>query len=220
MLSKRWILPWSLMSVLVLLLLLLSLRYFVYGAEAYFPRQREIYEAKAAWLLLHIGGMMVAAAVGPFQFLPGFRDRHRKLHRAMGRLYLAGCLVGGLGGLYMARYSAAGVVSDVAFSLLALGLLFTTAKAFLAIKSGRVDDHRNWMTRSFALVLGAVTLRLYAPFLEGAFGEQDGYAIVSWVSWVPNLVAAEWLIRRRRAATPGRRPSAAAVVPGEPLPTP
>ena len=53
------------------------------------------------------------------------------------------------------------------------------------------------MTRSYALILAAVTLRVYVAPLEGAFGEHDGYAIVAWACWVPNLVFAEWFIRSR-----------------------
>ena len=53
------------------------------------------------------------------------------------------------------------------------------------------------MARSYALILAAVTLRVYVAPLEGAFGEHDGYAIVAWACWVPNLVFAEWFIRSR-----------------------
>jgi hypothetical protein len=53
------------------------------------------------------------------------------------------------------------------------------------------------MTRSYALVFAAITLRGYAGPLEGAFGEHDGYAIVAWACWMPNLVFAEWLIRSK-----------------------
>lgn len=195
---------WGLMTALVVLLLLISIRYFLFGAEAYFPRQREVYEDHTLGILVHIGGMMVAAAMGPFQFIRSFRNSHRNIHRIMGRIYLGGAFVGGLGGLYMAQYSAAGVVSDVGFALLAIFLLFTSAMAFLSIKRGEVQVHREWMTRSFALVLGAVTLRIYLPFLEAGFGEQDGYAIVAWVSWVPNLLVAEWLIRNHLRDAPER----------------
>ncbi len=195
---------WGLMTALVVVLFLWSLRYFVFGAEAYFPKQREVYENETLGILIHIGGMMVAAVLGPFQFLRSFRDRHRAIHRAMGRVYLCGAVVGGLGGLYMAQYSASGIVSDVGFGLLAIVLLLTSAMAFMAIKRGDVQTHREWMTRSYALVLAAVTLRIYLPFLEGAFGEQDGYAIVAWVCWLPNLVVGEWVIRNHLRGSPER----------------
>ena len=202
---------WGIMAALVLVLLLWSARYFLFGSDAYFERQREIYVREELWLLVHIGGMMVAAALGPFQFLRAFRDRYRSLHRTMGKVYLLSALIGGVGGLYMAQYSASGIVSDIGFSLLAIALLLVSGLAYLAIRRGAVQEHREWMTRSYALILAAVTLRLYIPFLEAAFGEYDGYAIVAWLCWVPNLVVAEWLIRTHLRDTPERslRPAAA-----------
>jgi uncharacterized membrane protein len=191
---------WAVMAALVLILALSSLRYFAFGSESYFPRQREVYEAQTAGILLHIGGMVFAALAGPFQFLRAFRSRFPRVHRAMGRVYIAGCMIGGLAGLYMAQYAASGFVSGLGFALLAVALLLTTGMAFMAIKRGDVQTHRNWMTRSFALILAAVTLRLYLPGLEAAFGEHAGYAVVAWACWLPNLVVAEWLIQSRPRA--------------------
>ncbi len=99
--------------------------------------------------------------------------------------------MGALGGLYMAQFSASGAVSDGGFALLALGVLLTSTLAFVRIRSGNVQSHREWMTRSYALVFAAIMLRVYAGPLEGAFGEHDGYAIVAWACWMPNLVFAE-----------------------------
>ena len=197
-------LGWGTMTLFVLLLVLISARYFTLNPEAYFPRQRAVYEAHTAGILLHIGGMIVAAFLGPLQFLRAFRNRHRRLHRIAGRLYIVGAMVGALAGLYMAQFAASGWVAGLGFALLALGVLVTTGWAFWAILQRQVQVHREWMTRSYALMLAAVTLRLYLPVLEGAFGEHAGYALVAWACWVPNLLVAEWFIRRRLRHTPER----------------
>ena len=206
--QSTWSLPmkaaWGLMAALVLVLLLWSVRYFTFNPEVYFERQRDVYEAETLGLMLHIGGMMVAAAMGPFQFIRSFRDRHRKVHRTMGKLYLAGAAVGGIAGLYMAQFSASGTVSDIGFALLAVFLLITTGMAYLAIRKRRIQEHREWMTRSYALVLAAVTLRIYLPILEGVFGEQDGYALVAWLCWLPNLIVAEAIVRGWLRRSPER----------------
>jgi uncharacterized membrane protein len=97
----------------------------------------------------------------------------------LGKIYIASAIVGALGGLYMAPFSASGAVSHVAFALLGLGVLLTTTVASVRIRSGNVQSHREWMTRSYALIFAAVTLLVYAGPLEGAFGEHDGYAIVA-----------------------------------------
>jgi len=200
---------WGLLLFLAVLMALIGLRYFVYGSAAYFPRQREVYEARTFGLLVHIGAMMLAVVTGPFQFLRSLRERHFAFHRALGRVYIIGALVGALGGVYMAQFSASGTVSDVGFLLLGSGVLIATTYALVRIRTGNVQSHREWMTRSYALIFAAVTLRLYLPFLEMAFGERVGYAVVAWACWVPNLVVAEWFVRtrlrRRREPPRGER---------------
>ena len=196
---------WSLLLFGAVLMLLAAGRYYTFDPEVYFERQRAVYEAKTLGLMVHITGMLFAVIAGPLQFLRRLRERHFGFHRMLGKVYIAGAIVGALGGLYMAQYSASGVVSDVAFTLLALLVVLTTTVAFVRIRNGNVQSHREWMTRSYALVFSAVTLRLYMPFLEGTFGEYDGYAIVAWACWLPNLAFAEWLIRSRLR----RRPEAA-----------
>jgi hypothetical protein len=195
---------WGVMTAGVVLLVLFSARYFTVNPDVYFPRQRAVYEARTVGLLVHIGAMIVAALVGPLQFLPGLRRRWPRVHRVAGRLYLAGATLGALGGLYLAPFAASGWVARLGFALLGLGVLGTTGRGFWAILHRQVQVHRDWMTRSFALILAAVTLRLYSPFLDAVFGEYAGYALVAWACWVPNLFVAEWLIRSRRRRTPAR----------------
>ncbi len=54
------------------------------------------------------------------------------------------------------------------------------------------------MIRSFALTLAAVTLRLYRPLsslLPVAY--DDAYRAISFLCWVPNLIAAELRLSAR-----------------------
>ncbi len=189
---------WAFMVLGAVLTVLVSVRYSTLNPETYFPRQRAVYEANTAALLVHIAAIMVALLLGPLQFLRGFRARRRTWHRASGRVFIVAALVGSLAGLYIAPKSASGVVSDVAFTWLALITVVAVVQAFRAIRAGRVQAHREWMTRAYALVFAGVTLRLYLPVLEMLMGEQDGYALVSWLAWVPNLLVAEWMVRRQR----------------------
>ena len=54
------------------------------------------------------------------------------------------------------------------------------------------------MLRSYALVFAAVTLRIWLPILIMVHQRQllPEYKWVAWLSWVPNLLFVEWLIRR------------------------
>ncbi|HEX6639750.1 MAG TPA: DUF2306 domain-containing protein, partial [Thermoanaerobaculia bacterium] len=88
--------------------------------------------------------------------------------------------------------------THLGFGGLAAATLLTTTIAYLHIRARRFVEHREWMIRSYAMIFGAVTLRLHMPLLAMATqGDFDAvYAIVAWSSWVPNVIWAEWYIRR------------------------
>ena len=141
-------------------------------------------------LYVHILPSMLALILGPFQFLEGFRHRHLRLHRWFGRIYLfVGVLFGGLAGLYMAQFATGGLSSRLGFSFLAILWLFSGFMAFMNIRQGRIQVHREWMIRNYALTLAAVTLRIYTRyfFLTG-MTLPDFHSTSAWLCWVPNLL--------------------------------
>ncbi len=151
-------------------------------------------------LHVHIAASAIALALGPFQFLRSLRARVPRLHRWVGRLYVAACLFGGLAGGAIAMYSTAGPVAGAGFLALAIAWVHTTTLAFAAVLRRDFATHERWMVRSFALTFAAVTLRIYLPI--GLELHPDGfvlpYTIIAWLSWVPNLILAEvWLALRR-----------------------
>jgi uncharacterized membrane protein len=153
------------------------------------------------FLILHVLGAATALLVSPFQFIARFRSRHSGLHRIVGRLYVAGCLLGAFGGLPLALGSTAGPVASSGFAVLAVLWFATTTLGWLRAIQGRIAEHRQWMLRSWALTMGAVTLRLYLPIPPLlAFDFMDGYRAIAWLSWIPNLALVEiWLRSNGRA---------------------
>jgi uncharacterized membrane protein len=154
-------------------------------------------------LTAHLAGGLVALAVGAWQMNARLRSRVIALHRWMGRTYVVAVLVGGLGALRMAVASQQGWPTHLGFGLLALLWLFCTVRGYIAIRSDEEARHRGWMIRSYSLTLAAVTLRIYLP-LSLALGFQLAYAyrVTSWLCWVPNIVLAEWWVRRTPAPIP------------------
>ena len=65
-----------------------------------------------------------------------------------------------------------------------------------AIKLGEVKRHREWVLRNYALIFGAVTLRIWLPILIIAYQGEflPAYRWVAWLAWVPNLL---WVERLR-----------------------
>jgi len=98
-------------------------------------------------------------------------------------------------------HAAGGFVAPGGFLVLALATLGSACTGYWNIRHGNVDRHREWMTRSYACIFGAVTLRLWLPLLIVANGGEflPAYRWVAWLAWVPNLAFAEWTIRRARA---------------------
>ncbi len=154
-------------------------------------------------VMAHLGGGLVALAVGAWQMNARFRSRFIEFHRWMGRTYVVAVLIGGLGALRMAGASLQGWATHLGFGLLAVLWLFTTVRAYVAIRSREEARHRGWMIRSYSLTLAAVTLRIYLP-LSLALGVPFGnaYRVISWSCWVPNIILAEWLVRRMQAPSP------------------
>ena len=165
-----------------------------------------------AGLFIHAFSGGIALLLGPFQFLQKLRDRRPTLHRWMGRIYLTGILLGGLSAFVIAPGMISGLVGEVGLKSLAILWLWTGSMAYINIRAGNIETHREWMIRNYALTFAAVTLRLWLgmligtqiPFLETKYaGNFDAlfvevYRVVMWLAWGPNLIVAEMLIQRRR----------------------
>lgn len=151
-------------------------------------------------LRLHIAGGIGALLAGPWQFSQRLRARALNFHRWLGRFYLLEVLLGSLAGFVMATVSEEGLPTHLGFGILAALWFFTGFRAYRLIRKGEVQAHRAWMTRNFALTLAAVTLRVELPFMLAAlhWPFARSYIIVSWLCWVPNLLIAEWMVRRRK----------------------
>jgi uncharacterized membrane protein len=164
-------------------------------------KERFFATALAGWA--HGIGGAVAALIGPFQLITKLRTSWPKVHGWMGRVYLLAVLAGGLGALYFAPMSTAGLVGSVGFTALGVFWLVSGAQAYISIRRGNVQAHRRWMLRNYALTFGAATLRIELPLLIilGGLSFPAAYTTVAWISWVPNWLIVEWWLRRRRTVT-------------------
>lgn len=150
------------------------------------------------WLVVHAGFAGTAMLLGPAQLLPRLRARRPRLHRWIGRSYVLACLMGGSAGLLLALGSSAGPIATAGFGALAVVWMLTTAMAWRQALARRFDAHRRWMLRSFALTFAAVTLRLYLPITQLlGIPFLEGYRAISFLCWVPNLIAMELYLARR-----------------------
>jgi len=184
-------------------MLIFSLGIVAYAVQYLIARPHDPHFARYILpLRLHIAGGMGALLAGPFQFSTRLRRRALNFHRWLGRFYLLEVALGSIAGFAMSTVSMQGLPTHLGFGILAVLWFFTGLQAYRMIRRGQIEAHRRWMIRNFALTLAAVTLRLYMPLMLGIlhWHLRPTYIAVSWLCWVPNLLIAEWMVRRMRPA--------------------
>jgi uncharacterized membrane protein len=160
--------------------------------------------------LTHMLIAPIALLLGPLQFLSSLRAKHPKVHRYIGRIYVASCVIAGLGGLATAFHASGGPIAGLGFGILAVLWIGATLGGWWAAVRRKLELHRLAMRLSYAMTFGAVTLRLQIPLGfalgYGSYGEMSVW--LAYTSWIPNVVAVglytalqTWL-RRVREPTP------------------
>jgi uncharacterized membrane protein len=187
------------MAVSSVAVAVVSYRYLVPGAPGGAPPILANRFTHLGALTVHAGFAATALLIGPFQFLAGLRRRRPSLHRRLGTVYVVCCLCAGAAGLLLAAGVTAGPVASAGFGLLAASWLVATTTAWRLARARDFFRHERWMIRSFALTLAAVTLRLYLglSFVLG-LDYAVAYPAISFLCWIPNLIAAEVFIAAGR----------------------
>ncbi len=183
---------WWLMMLCCTAIVLYGTRYFVA------PPPDRHFARYIVPLRLHIAGGMGALFTGPWQFSRRLRARALNLHRWLGRFYLLEVALGSTAGFAMAVVSKLGMPTHLGFGILAVLWFATGLQAYRMVCRGNIEAHRRWMIRNFALTLAAVTLRVYMPLMLAVlrWPFRQTYITVAWLCWIPNLLVAEWMVRR------------------------
>ena len=162
-------------------------------------------------LVVHIVCAVAYAVLGAFQFSAALRRRRPGWHRRAGRVLVVLGLAVALSALWMtlfyARHPGTGELAYLFRLAFGSGMAASIVLGFAAIRRGDVPRHRAWMTRAYALALGAGT----QVFTQGI-----GPAVFGPSELIHDLSSGRRLghqPRRRRvhhppAASPGHRKAA------------
>lgn len=188
----------------------LALYYIVRNALPYFALQPEHFKnhwSHAGWLLLHIGGGVLALLLGPFQFWAGLRHKRMQLHRWIGRLYLASIILSSLAAIYLLFIPERVLGFHLGIGGLALAWLTTSGFAYLAIRKRQIEQHKEWMIRSYVVTFGFVNYRIIwetmAAFNAGTPQERSSAA--SWLCWALPLLLTEAILQGRKILRSNRK---------------
>lgn len=148
---------------------------------------------------IHIFSSILVLLAGFTQFSRNILTKFPKIHRAAGYVYIITLLfISGPGAWLMAFHANGGVPAVSSFVLLTFLWYVFTLCAVYYLRKKNWNEHGNFMLRSYALTFSAVTLRFYAYCLDVfhiPIKPVEAYITLSWLSWVPNLLLAELLIR-------------------------
>ena len=147
----------------------------------------------------HVYSSILIIILGLTQFSKTIRQQFKSVHKLSGKLYVLLILViASPSGLIMAYHANGGLIGQVSFIVLSMLWFVFTLQGFRYIKKGNYQKHKNFMIRSYALTLSAISLRLFkfgiVTVLE--LPPMDTYKIVSVLGWGINLIIAELIIRK------------------------
>jgi uncharacterized membrane protein len=167
-------------------------------------RDNARFAASPAVAVVHITCANTFIVLGALQFAP--RLLRAGWHRAAGRWLVAASVAGAVSGLWMTafypRIPGDGALLD--------GIRFVAGSAWLgcallgtaAIRRSDVRAHRAWMTRAYAVAMGAGTQAVAFITWQASIGEPGelARALLHGGSWAFNLALAEWIVRRAPSA--------------------
>ncbi len=107
-------------------------------------------------LIPHTLSGVIALLAGPMQFSSCIRQRHLKFHRVLGRIYVISVFIGALTGIAL----AAGRPGLPGTSMQAAAWIVCTSAALITARNRQIDQHRQWMVRSYAVTFTFVSSRV------------------------------------------------------------
>ena len=164
------------------------------------PASLARYESRSAWLLLHIGAGGAALLTGPLQLWLGLSQRAMHAHRRLGRFYVTSVGLSSIAAFYLAAHTTLGWGFGTGITGLGIAWIVTTTMAVAAIRRGLLEQHREWMIRSYVVTFAFVTFRALWGVLQAAgIGTlQEQLAASSWFCWAVPLLIVEAVLQGRR----------------------
>jgi uncharacterized membrane protein len=153
-------------------------------------------------VILHILAVVPYSIFGALQFAPRLRQQRRVWHRLAGYVLIPCGIVTAISGLWMTQFYPWPDGDGRAVYLMRL-VVGSAMLAFIlagidAIRRRNFTTHGAWMTRAYAIAMGAGTqVVTHLPwFLFVGKPGEDARALLMGAGWIINILVAERVIRR------------------------
>lgn len=190
-------------SYFFMLMLEITLRYIPFSTITSFLQIKQTEVESLPYYLpvfyTHVYSSIFILLAGFTQFSKAILRNYKKLHRSAGYVYILLVLVfSAPTGFIMGIHANGGLVAQFFFIVLSVLWWWFTWRALQTARDKDFKAHRQFMIRSFALTLSAITLRLWKVVLVKLFhpAPMDVYMVISGLGWIPNLLIAEYIINK------------------------
>lgn len=197
----------TLLALLFAILLLFLARATHYLTDYSLASYSNYFWRRRLGLLFHLAGGLIAVTTGLVQIWLGLTQRTATLHRTLGKLYAFGVAVGSVGGFYLGFTIPEPLAYKGGLIFMNVAWLVTTGMALYAVRTRRIEQHREWMLRSYVVTFSFVTFRLSYVLVSillhiqtiplGIPGPNEVASTVAWASWAIPLLLAEPFIQLR-----------------------
>jgi len=156
------------------------------------------YASRRLWILVHVVAATVALLTGPVQLWLGARGRTTRGHRRLGRVYVASVGVAAAAAFYLSTHTELGWVTGAGLTGLGIAWVVTTTLGVVAIGRGLVDQHREWMIRSYVVTFAFVIFRAFDTMIASRMPLLDHIGISAWFCWSVPLLLNEVVLQGRK----------------------
>jgi uncharacterized membrane protein len=156
---------------------------------------------------IHFAAGGIILVLGCIQLIRQVREKFPALHRWLGRIYVLASLLTAAGGLIfiLIKGTIGGWVMDIGFAGYGILMFLAAIETIRHARGGRMEQHRAWAIRLFALAIGSWLYRMdygfWILFTDGLW-HTDTFSggfdyFMDYFFYLPNLLVAELFIRRQ-----------------------
>ena len=127
-----------------------------------------------------------------------------KLHTAFGKSYVLAIAFSAVTAYYLAYTTTVSWVFGLGLAGLATAWIVTTGLAVIAIRHRKLEQHKEWMIRSYVVTFGFVVFRMFVGATEAAdIGNlPERLTAASWICWSLPLLVTEAFIQGKKILRP------------------
>lgn len=174
---------------------------------------RQRYAQIPALMFLHGVPGAIALILGIFQFSTRLRQRYLKAHRVMGYIYIVCVAISAPVAVIVAAKLPVPTL-QMATVIQGGGWILATATALYCVRTGKIQQHREWMMRGYPFAMVFIFVRAIDAIPAVARGGLISLAEVVWSVIAVACVLPSFLIEWQHLATSQRVDKARAAAAG------